>query len=596
VLKRPDTTRREFGWLAIPDGVLIAIGLVAPLAVLIAYSFGRQNPLTQDVSLTGTVRSYRLLFSDLYRPVFLRSLQSSGVCLALCLVIGIPSALAIARAAPRMQRILYLAILLPTFVSFTARIYAWVGLLGGQGEVTRMVRWVTGDDTQLLYRPPGVLAGMATAYLPLFLTPVLVSLLRIPRELTEIAADLGASSWKLTRRVMLPLAMPGILTGSILVVILSLGEFLIPTVLGGGKSLLLGTLLAEQAGGRNKPLGGAIAVSLLVMMVCVAGLAWLLRLVVRRVADRRMGNRPSVARHVAATSTGTSTGTEPSVSWPVMRSGPVRPLPPWLAHRRQRVPALCALIITLITMYGPIVRLCVNAWNSNELGTTWEGLTSRWFRQAWNNEGVRRSLAISLQVAVLSALASVVVGTLSVLALRTLRRSGAAAVRLGGLARVTTPEILIATGAGVLLPLVGIRGGFLTLIALHTCYLTGFVVMLVAARAGQGNQQLEEAAADLGASPARVIRYVVLPDLLPAIASSLLFTAAYSFDNVALSRVSASPRSQTVPLFLVSMVQRNVTPEIDAIAVLMLLLSASLLGLALLISRPHRQPIHEPNR
>jgi spermidine/putrescine transport system permease protein len=258
---------------ATPDLLVVAGFFLAPLGVLVAYSFGRQNSLTQDVSITGTLRAYRLLFSDLYRPVLWRSATLSLVCLLICLVLGVPAAIAIRRCSPMMQRRLLIAIMLPSFISFTVRIYAWVGLLGASGPVAGLTEAVTGTKVVLLYRPASVLIGMITAYVPLFLLPVFVSMQRVPQSLLDASTDLGAGSLTAVRTVLLPLAAPGIVTGSALVAIIAMGEFLIPAVLGGGKVLLLGTLLVEQAGGRNKPLGGAIATTLLVAMLTVALIA-----------------------------------------------------------------------------------------------------------------------------------------------------------------------------------------------------------------------------------------------------------------------------------------------------------------------------------
>ncbi len=249
---------------------MVVIFFVAPLGVLVGYSFGRQNSLTQDVRISGTLRAYRLLFSDLYRPVLWRSGLLSLACLLICIIVGVPASLAMTRFSQRIQRRLLVAIVFPSFISFTVRIYAWVGLLGNSGPVAGVTDRVTGHRVVLLYRPGSFLIGMITAYVPLFILPVYVSMQRLAPSLLDAAMDLGGRSFTAVRTVVLPLAMPGIVTGSALVTILSLGEFLIPTVLGGGKILLLGTLLAEQAGGRNKPLGGAIASTLLVAMTCVA--------------------------------------------------------------------------------------------------------------------------------------------------------------------------------------------------------------------------------------------------------------------------------------------------------------------------------------
>lgn len=254
------------------------------------------------------------------------------------------------------------------------------------------------------------------------------------------------------------------------------------------------------------------------------------------------------------------------------------------AVRRQRVPSVAALVVLLAVLYAPLVRLSVNAFNANELGTTWDGATLRWFRSVWENDGLRRAARTSVVLAVSTAAISGVIGTLAVVAMRSLPRGGQWLVRIAALARVTTPEILVATGLFVLMPLIGQRLGFRAMLIGHVTYLTGFVVALVAARAVNADRSLEEAAADLGARPARVLFTIVLPDLLPAIGASALLAAAFSFDDVALSRSMSSPQSQTLPLFLVSMVQRRATPEIDAVAVVMLAVSALLFIGALTIA------------
>jgi ABC-type spermidine/putrescine transport system permease subunit II len=249
--------------------------------------------------------------------------------------------------------------------------------------------------------------------------------------------------------------------------------------------------------------------------------------------------------------------------------------------RKHRIPSICALVILLVVLYAPLVRVVINSFNMNELGTSWEGATLRWFRTALNNDVVVPAMWVSVKIAVLSAMASVVFGTLAVMALRMLPGPGAALVRLGSLARVTTPEIILATGLFVAMPLMGVRFGFTAMLIAHTAYLTGFVVLLVAARAANADPRLEEAAQDLGARPVTVLRTIVWPDLRPAIGAALLLSAAFSFDDVALSRSMSSPTTTTLPLVLVSLVQRRATPEIDAIATLLLVVGVMLFGAAL---------------
>ncbi len=252
--------------------------------------------------------------------------------------------------------------------------------------------------------------------------------------------------------------------------------------------------------------------------------------------------------------------------------------------RKHRVPSIVALVIVLVVLYAPLFRIVVNAFNANELATTWKGGTLRWFRAALNNDEVKSAIWVSTKLAVATSVASVLFGTLAVIGLRSLRTGEQRIVRIGAAARVTTPEIILATALFVTVPLLGIRFGFLTMLIGHTVYLTGFVIILIAARAAQADPKLEEAAQDLGARPWQVLRTIVLPDLAPAIGAAFLLSAAFSFDDVALSRTMGSPRTTTLPLVLVSLIQRRVTPEIDAIATILLAIGAALFVGALIIA------------
>jgi ABC-type spermidine/putrescine transport system permease subunit II len=249
-----------------------------------------------------------------------------------------------------------------------------------------------------------------------------------------------------------------------------------------------------------------------------------------------------------------------------------------------RVPSITALTFLLVVLYAPLVRVVVNSFNANEISTSWGGATLRWFKAAWSNAEVRPAIWTSAKLAVLTSLISVGIATLSVVALRALPRGRAAMVRIAALARIATPEIIVATGLVITLPLINMRLGFRAMLIGHVAYLTGFVVLLIAARADNADRRLEEAAQDLGARPWRVLFTIVLPDLLPAIGAAALLAAAFSFDDVALSRSLSSPQSTTLPLVLVSLAQRNPTPELDAIATLLLVIGIGLFVSALKVA------------
>ena len=263
--------RLRLGPLVLPDWLLFVAVCLVPIGFMIVRSFGRVNPITLDVELTGTIDAYRTLFSSVYRPVLVRSLTLAALTVGMCLAIGTPAALALSRLPPRVRSIALVAVMLPSFVSFTVRIFAWQGVLATGGPIES----VTG--AQLLYRPPAVLIGMMTAYVPLFILPAYVALARVPHSMIEASADLGARHWRQMLTITFPLALPGIVTGAVLVGVLAIGEFIVPAVLGGGKVLLLGNILAERGAGRDQPLGGAITVFMLVTFAIGGAVVVLIR-------------------------------------------------------------------------------------------------------------------------------------------------------------------------------------------------------------------------------------------------------------------------------------------------------------------------------
>ncbi len=271
---RRSRTASSQGLLALPDTLLLAVVVVVPLVFVVLRSFAAVDPVTLEVRQVWTWDAYRTMVSPTYRPVLLRSAGLAALTMALCVAVGTPAALAISRLRGQWRTAALVLVLLPSFVNFTVRIFAWQGLLANEGPVQTLfgLRW--------LYQPPAVVVGMLTAYVPLYVLPVVAALGRAQPEVFEAAADLGASPWRALRTITLPLARVGIATGVGVVGVLSLGEFVVPTLLGGGRVMLVGSLLAERGAGRDQPLAGALTTVLLLTLLCGA---LVLRIVRRRI-------------------------------------------------------------------------------------------------------------------------------------------------------------------------------------------------------------------------------------------------------------------------------------------------------------------------
>jgi spermidine/putrescine transport system permease protein len=186
----------------------------------------------------------------------------------LCLLIAYPLAYYLAiKANPKWRTLLLILVIVPFWTSILIRSYAWIYLLGGQG-IPKFIHFLGLGSPRLINTPFAVLIGIVYGYLPLMIFPIFVSLERLDKRLLEASADLGSPPWRSFLQVTLPLSMPGVATGCMLVFILLMGEFLIPAMLGGGKVFFVGNALVDLfLQSRNWPFGAAVAVALVVIML-----------------------------------------------------------------------------------------------------------------------------------------------------------------------------------------------------------------------------------------------------------------------------------------------------------------------------------------
>jgi spermidine/putrescine transport system permease protein len=263
-------------WALMSPGLLwLTLFFAVPLAILVGYSFLHRGTYG-GVSPGFTLEHYRRFGDPIYLSVAFRTLWIALATTALCLLLGYPVAYLIARAGRWRHALLFLVIL-PFWTSFLVRTYAMIVLLRSGGVINSVLMGlgITGAPLDLLYTPGAVLAGLVYGYLPFMILPIYASLERLDLDLLDAAEVLGARAWSRFRRVTLPLSLPGVAAGSLLVFIPALGAFLTPDLLGGAKTMMLGNLVQNQFGpARNWPFGAAISFALMAV-VFVALLLWL---------------------------------------------------------------------------------------------------------------------------------------------------------------------------------------------------------------------------------------------------------------------------------------------------------------------------------
>ena len=250
----------------------LGIFFLLPCLLVLAISVGTYAPdSVPPVELGLSFKSFALLFSDdLYLAAWLSSLRIAATSTLVTLLLGYPMAYAIARAAPNRRPLLLMLVVLPFWTSFLIRIYAWMGLLADNGLIEQFLRWtgLASNPGTILGTEWAVHLGIVYAYLPFMVLPLYATLEKLDAGLLEAAADLGAKPLAAFLTVTLPLSLPGIVAGCLLVFIPAVGEFVIPDLLGGTETLMIGKVLWDEFFTNGDwPLASAVAVCLLVLLV-----------------------------------------------------------------------------------------------------------------------------------------------------------------------------------------------------------------------------------------------------------------------------------------------------------------------------------------
>lgn len=261
---------------------------LVPLSFMVVYSFGINTGFF-TVRFGLHFDQYRRLWDPIYLDIYKDTFLMAGAGTLGCLLIGYPFAYFLATRAGKHKSLLFFLVIVPFWTSLLIRTYSWILILNERGPLSDLLQRfnVISQPLDILYTNQAVLIGVVYDYLPLMVFPLYVALDRMDWTLIEASRDLGASRWDSFRRVTIPLTLPGILTGCLLTFIPMMGEYVVPTILGGAKSFLVGSLVANEIlTAIDWPFGAAISMGLIVVLL-VAVFAYL-RVLGRR-AEENLG-------------------------------------------------------------------------------------------------------------------------------------------------------------------------------------------------------------------------------------------------------------------------------------------------------------------
>ena len=499
------------------------------------------------------LENYTILLTDsFYIRSYLLSLQTAVIATVFTLLIAYPMAYGLTRAPQKWRNLLLALVVLPFWISFLIRVYAWMAILKPNGFLDMLGQAIGLDvgTLALLNTKSAVIIGIVYSYLPFMILPLFTVLDKLDDTLLEASHDLGASTWRTFRSITLPLSLPGIYAGCLLAFIPMVGEFVIPDLLCGNDTALIGkTLWTEFFNNQDWPLASAIAIGMLLLLLLP--IAALQKAQAR--ADVRQGG------------SGSSAG----------RS--------FTGLNRLAVAGGLGFI------YLPIVLVIVFSFNDSRLVTVWAGFSFKWYGILFQNTQLLQSALLSFKLAFLSATAATVLGVLAALTIvriKSFRGKGLFGFLV--LAPIIIPEMVIGLAFLLFFVAIDLPRGFFTLFLAHSTFGLCFVATTVQARLSGFDTTLEEASADLGASNVQTFRKITFPLILPGVMSGWALAFVLSFDDLIISSLVTGPGATTLPMRLYSQMRLGVTPEVNAASTLMVLAAMAVLFFSLRLRQKQR--------
>ena len=269
--------KAAFAILTLPGAAWLVAFFTLPMLIIWVIGFGERGPYGQTL-LSFSLANYERALDWLYLGIIWKSVKIAALTTLICVVAGFPLTMGIAFAPRRWRMALLVLVILPFWTNLLVRTYAWIAVLRSRGHLNGALEWgherlnavavalgvapPLGEfqPLELLYNQPAVVIGLVHVHLPFLVLPLYAAMARLDKRTLEASLDLGAGHWRTLRSVLVPLVMPGLVTGALLVFILSLGSFVTPNLLGGTDSLMIGSLIAREfTAARDWPFGAALS-------------------------------------------------------------------------------------------------------------------------------------------------------------------------------------------------------------------------------------------------------------------------------------------------------------------------------------------------
>lgn len=540
---------------SLPIYVWLILLIAIPNGLLLIYSFWTSNDLGLD--RTFTLTNYTsVLKSSTNTRLILRTV-GIAVAVAVCAtLVAFPMAFIVSQKIKRRRLMAVMLVVVPLWVSLLIRVFAWKIILGESGVLnTGLIALGIIDKpiTFLLYTQFTVFLTLTYVTIPYVFISAYTSLERVPHSVLEAAGDLGAPNRRRFSTIIWPLARQGVAIGFTLAFVLAVGDYLSPALVGGLSGTMVGSVIVSQFGvADNWPLGAALAIVLLVAVIAVSAIV------------ARLGR------------------TRGTLEGDIGAGIPTEAVPPSLLGRRiANIASYGYLTLTYAFLYLPLLLIALFSFNKSSVQTLpFAGFSTQWYAKLLDSPELISSFQRSVVVGVGAVALSLVFGTGFAL-LFAYRKPRAAGVLQGALTLpFLLPGVILGLSLAIVFRTIGLPFGLMTIIIGHASFITPIVMGVLLTRLRQMDPSLVHAAMDLGATPLRAFRGVVLPQLKTALIGACLLGFTLSFDEVLVTFFLAG-NEPTLPIYVYNQLRFGFTPTINALFTCITVASVVLLVLSM---------------
>ncbi|RVC81102.1 ABC transporter permease subunit [Mesorhizobium sp. M2A.F.Ca.ET.046.02.1.1] len=554
---------RKAVWLALPALIILIVVFGLPIVWLFLDSLNAP---------TFSIANYRAFLGDNANiRVIVQTVEISVIATCACLIIGYPTAYLIVAAPKRLRIALIVLVIIPFLTSALARTYAWIMVLGDSGLINNLLLdfGVISTPLPLIYNRMAIYLAMVNFMLPIMILPLVSVMLGIDRSLMAAARSMGARPFTAFCRVFFPLSIPGIRSATVLVFVICLGFYIIPSALGGlGDSMLSNFLVSQVTASfdmTSVATGSFVLLALAIVVLLIVGLD---------LSGAQAGQAPLRSRlaKLSPVSWLTRSLSEIFIGFRAKR---------WTAQRYRssreswlpKIGGNVLILLVLTYLLAPSVVVIVMSFSAGAyLEFPPSGLSLRWYRSFFGSSAWYGAAWTSFEIGVAVAVLSTIVGTLAAYGLSRTSPRLRRILNVVILTPITIPVIVVGVASYFGLAKLGLIGSRTGVILAQSIGAISYVVVIVSATLANFDRQLEQAAQSMRAGPAQTFARVTLPLIRPGIVGGAFLAFIHSFDEVVITSLVSGFSVTTLPLKMWENIRNAIDPTLAAVASLLTLL------------------------